>query len=322
MRINRFIFLLILSYPVYAAVTPDEFIESYIKEKDYGEIYKIDLMIFKNQFIEEVDLKEKWKKLDPLDLSEELFMIKDQPTLLVKKPIFKEKNKNKVIKIKIEDLVQNKNQIEEEIGRNQEQEIYKPKFNLFERILFEKEFEEVKKKLEKNKDYKVLYSISWYQPLVNKDESVFIFIENLNGQTKTYGKILIYKDRYLHFDAKLRLSKKSDIQNTESALIKTTDFNDSLKLKFKEAVQEVNNSYWMETIFNNIKVNIGDFSRRIFNNEITNSPLDLITRKSIDFQYTDLYEINQETKVDEDRYHFIDHPYFGIIIRISSVETK
>ena len=320
MLFKRFIFLLIFSYPIYAVVTPDEFIESYINEKDYGEIYKIDFLIFKNQFIEEVDLKEKWKELEPLDLSEELFMIKDQPTLLVEKPVFKEKNQNFIIKIKLEDSLQDKAQIEGET--TEEQEIYKLKFNLFERILFEKEFEGVKKKIDKNKDYQVLHSISWYQPLVEKDKSVFIFVENFNGQTKTYGEILIYKDRYLHLDAKLRLSEKTDFQTTESSLIKTIDFNESLKSKSREVEEEANNSYWMETIFNNIKVNIGDFSKWILNNEITDSPLDLTPQESIDFKYKDLYEISQEIKIEENKYHFIDHPYFGIIIRISSLQAN
>ena len=320
MPIKRFIFLLVFSYPAYATVTTEEFIESYINEKDYGEVHKIDFLIFKNQFIEEVDLKEKWKDLDPLNLSEELFKIKDQPTLLVKKPIFNEKNKNNIFQIKIEDSTKEISQLEEELTG--EQEFYKQKFNLFERILFEKEFEEVKKKLEKNKDYKVLHSISWYQPLVSKDESAFIFVENVNGQTKVYGEILLYKDRYLHLDAKLRLSQKTDFQTTESVLIKTTDFNESLKLKSREAVQEVNNSYWMETIFNNIKVNIGDFSNWILNNELTYSSLDLVTQELTDFQYKDLYEINQEIKIEENKYHFIDHPYLGIIIRISSLQAN
>jgi len=320
MPIKRFIFLLIFSYPIYAVVTPDEFIESYINEKDYGEIYKIDFLIFKNQFIEEVDLKEKWKDLGPLNLSEELLIIKDQPTLLVKKPVFNEKNQNNTIKIKIESLIQDKTQFEEEV--TEKQEIYKPRFNLFERILFEKEFEEVKKKLEKNKDYKVLHSISWYQPLVNKDKSVFIFIQNSNGQTKTYGEILIYKDRYLHLDAKLRLSEKTDSQTAESALIKTIDFNESLKSKSREVEKGTDNNYWMETIFNNIKINIGDFSKWTLNNEITDSSLDLNAQESIDFKYNDLYEINQEIKIKENKYHFIDHPYFGVIVRISSLQTN
>ena len=56
--------ILILSFPIYAVTTPNDFIDNYINRGEYGEIYKIDLLIFKNEFIEEVDLKEKWKTLD------------------------------------------------------------------------------------------------------------------------------------------------------------------------------------------------------------------------------------------------------------------
>ena len=320
MLIKRFIFLFIFSYPVYAAVTPDEFIESYIKEKDYGEVYKINLLVFKNQFIEEVDLKEKWKTLEPIDLSQELFMIKDQPTLLVDKPVFKEKNQNNSISLKIENLNEEVTGSEEEIT---EEKPINVRFNLFERILYEKDFEEVKNKLDKNKEYKVLHSISWYQPLVEKDESTFIFIENSKDQIKTYGEILIYKDRYLHFDAKLRLSEKTDSQSSESAAIKTINFNDLLKEKSKKEEKEIlNNSYWMETIFNNVRVNIGDFSKWILNTEIKDSPLDLNPKESLVFKYNDLYEINEEIKIEENKYHFIDHPYFGIIVRISALQAN
>jgi len=320
MIIKRFIFLFIFSYPVYAVVTPDEFIESYITEKDYGEVYKINLLVFKNQFIEEVDLKEKWKTLEPIDLSQELFMIKDQPTLLVKKPVYKEKNQNNSISLKIENLIEEVTGSEEEIT---EEKPINVRFNLFERILYEKDFEEVKKKLDKNKEYKVLHSISWYQPLVEKDKSTFIFIENSKDQIKTYGEILIYKDRYLHFDAKLRLSEKIDSQSSESAAIKTINFNDLLKEKSKKEEKEIsNNSYWMETIFNNVRVNIGDFSKWILNSEIKDSPLDLNPKESLVFKYNDLYEINEEIKIEENKYHFIDHPYFGIIVRISALQAN
>ena len=320
MLIKRFIFLFIFSYPVYAAVTPDEFIESYIKEKDYGEVYKINLLVFKNQFIEEVDLKEKWKTLEPIDLSQELFTIKDQPTLLVDKPVFKEKNQNNSISLKIENLIEEVTGSEEEIT---EEKPINVRFNLFERILYEKDFEEVKNKLDKNKEYKVLHSISWYQPLVEKDKSAFIFIENSKDQIKTYGEILIYKDRYLHFDAKLRLSEKTNSQSSESAAIKTINFNDLLKEKSKKEEKEIsNNSYWMETIFNNVRVNIGDFSKWILNSEVKDSPLDLNPKESLVFKYNDLYEINEEIKIEENKYHFIDHPYFGIIVRISALQAN
>ena len=320
MLIKRFIFLFIFSYPVYAAVTPDEFIESYIKEKDYGEVYKINLLVFKNQFIEEVDLKEKWKTLEPIDLSQELFTIKDQPTLLVDKPVFKEKNQNNSISLKIENLIEEVTGSEEEIT---EEKPINVRFNLFERILYEKDFEEVKNKLDKNKEYKVLHSISWYQPLVEKDKSTFIFIENSKDQMKTYGEILIYKDRYLHFEAKLRLSEKTDSLSSESAAIKTINFNDLLNERSKKEEKEVpNNNYWMETIFNNVRVNIGDFSKWILNSEIKDSSLDLNPEESLAFKYIDLYEINQEIKIEDKKYHFIDHPYFGIIVRISALKAN
>ena len=33
--------------------------------------------------------------------------------------------------------------------------------------------------------------------------------------------------------------------------------------------------------------------------------------------YKDLYEINQQTKMKENSYHYIDHPYFGAVIKVS-----
>ena len=316
MVFKKFLFL-VLSFPVYAVVTPNDFIDSYINEGEYREVYKIDLLIFKNEFIEDVDLKEKWKTLEPIDLNQELFMIKDQPTLLIKKPVFIEKNQNNVISINIENLIEQDTESEEEITKEKPIRV---RFNLFERILYEKEFEEIKKKLDKNKEYKILHSISWYQPLVEKDKSAFIFIENFKDQMKTYGEILIYKDRYLHFEAKLRLSEKTDSLSSESGAIKTINFNDLLNERsIKEEKEVPDNNYWIETIFNNVRVNIGDFSKWILTSEINDSPLDLNPQESLIFKYIDLYEINEEIKVEDKKYHFIDHPYFGIIVRISAL---
>ena len=97
-----------------------------------------------------------------------------------------------------------------------------------------------------------------------------------------------------------------------------------LKEKSKEEEKEEvpNNNYWMQTIFNNVRVNIGDFSKWILESEINNSPLDLIQQESSTFKYNDLYEINQEIKVEENEFHFIDHPYFGIIVRVSSLPAS
>ena len=58
---------------------------------------------------------------------------------------------------------------------------------------------------------------------------------------------------------------------------------------------------------------------KILNSEIKDLTLDLNSEESLVFKYNDLYEINQEIKIEDKKYHFIDHPYFGIIIRISSL---
>ena len=318
MVLKRFIFLLIFSLPLCAAVSPNEFIENFISEKNYGEIFKIDLLIFENKFIDEVDLKEKWKQLDPLILSEGLFSIKDKPTLLVKKPTFKEEVKNNSIQLNIENSNPDTAQIEE-IDNIKEENFKNLNFNFFERIPYDKELEKIKNKLDRNADYQVLHSISWYQPLVEKEKSVSIYVENSNNQTKTYGQILIYKDRYLHFDAKLRLSEKTESPVNESKIVKTSDFNELLKSKSKRDDNNVDDSYWVQTIFNNIKVNIGDFSNWVLNSDNNDSLIDLNYENNLENYYEDLYEINQEIKIDENQYHFIDHPYFGIIVRISSL---
>ena len=318
MVLKRFIFLLIFSLPLCAAVSPNEFIENFISKKNYGEIFKIDLLIFENKFIDEVDLKEKWKQLDPLILSEGLFSIKDKPTLLVKKPIFKEEVENNFIQINLENLNPDSAQIEE-IDNIKEENVKNLNFNFFERIPYDKELEKIKNKLDRNADYQVLHSISWYQPLVEKEQSASIYVENSNNQTKTYGQILIYKDRYLHFDAKLRLSEKTESPVNESKIVKTSDFNELLKSKSKRDDNNVDNSYWVQTIFNNIKVNIGDFSNWVLNSDDNDYLIDLNYENNLENYFEDLYEINQEVKIEENQYHFIDHPYFGIIVRISSV---
>ncbi len=321
MLINRIILFLLFSSSLTAVTTPNDFIENFINEEDYGEIYKVDFLIIENQFIEEIDLKEKFATLEPFEFSKELFVIKDRPTLLVNEPVLNEKDQNNFIKIEIESSDE---EIAKEETTTEEDKKRERKINLFERILFEKELTDITRKLKLSKDYRVLHSISWYQPLVEKDRSVSLYVESSIDQVKTYGEILIYKDRYLHFDSKLRLSEKTEKQLIEKTplKIKIVDFNDSLKLKTTKEETDANDNYWMETIFNNIKINIGNFSDWVFQNDIDRDLLNINNNQPFEYEYKDLYEINQETKIEENKYHFIDHPYFGVIVRISSLQIK
>jgi len=321
MLINRVILFLLFSSSLTAVTTPNDFIENFINEEDYGEIYKVDFLIIENQFIEEIDLKEKFATLEPFEFSKELFVIKDRPTLLVNEPVLNEKDQNNFIKIEIESSDE---EIANEETTTEEDKKRERKINLFERILFEKELTDITRKLKLSKDYRVLHSISWYQPLVEKDKSVSLYVESSIDQVKTYGEILIYKDRYLHFDSKLRLSEKTEKQLIEKTplKIKIVDFNDSLKLKTTKEETDANDNYWMETIFNNIKINIGNFSDWVFQNDIDRDLLNMNNNQPFEYEYKDLYEINQEMKIEENKYHFIDHPFFGVIVRISSLQIK
>ena len=300
---------IIISFPIYAVISPTEFVENFINNEDDKAIYKIDLLIFENLFIEEADLKEEFKILQPLDLKQELLIIKDQPTFLVGKPIIYKNKPNDLIKLQVNDS--NKEIIPTE--KNEENQ----GFNLFERILYENEMQKLKKKMLRGKDYEVLHSISWYQPIVSKNNSAYIFIENVKNQKKVYGELLIYKDRYLHFDANLRLSRKTDVQTNESKLMKKIDFNEMLEMKTikKDVDVAKDDSYWIKTIFYNIKVNIGDFSNWFIEEEADILLFDEIELS--EFKFDDQYEINQEIKVAENKFHFIDHPFFGILIKIS-----
>ena len=46
------------------------------------------------------------------------------------------------------------------------------------------------------------------------------------------------------------------------------------------------------------------------------------TPLTISSNYKDLYEINQQIKMKENSYHYIDHPYFGAVIKISLWSTE
>ena len=290
MLINRVILFFLFSNSLTAVTTPNDFIENFINEEDYGEIYKVDFLIIENQFIEEIDLKEKFTILEPFEFSKELFVIGDRPTLLVKTPVLNEKDQNDFIKLEIESL-------DEEIAKEEPitEEDKKEKGKSFERIPYGKELTEITRKLKLSKDYRVLHSI--YQPLVEKEKSVSLYVESSIDEVKVYGEILIYKDRYLHFDSKLRLSEKTENQLVEKTLINMVDFNESLKLKTLKEETDVNDNYWMETIFNNIKINISDFSDWVFQNNADIDLLDMNENKSFEYEYKDLYEIDQDTRL-------------------------
>ena len=80
----------------------------------------------------------------------------------------------------------------------------------------------------------------------------------------------------------------------------------------------LNDNYWVETIFNSVKVNLKYIGNFVYSdNEINSKEIIKLPR----FKFVDLYEIDKDVKLEVDELNFIDHPYFSILIKVTE-ETK
>ena len=113
--------------------------------------------------------------------------------------------------------------------------------------------------------------------------------------------------------------KKPDLHNIGCAG-KITSFNETDDGRYLIILNGIcrykiidENSYWVDTIFNTVKVNLGNLSNFIIPNRFIEP---VIVEVKDEYEYKDLYEIKKETKLNQDFFNFIDHPYFSILIRV------
>ena len=262
---------------------------------------------------EDDDLKEKWKELDKLELSDHLINIKNEPTTFVTFPEgkFSDEITLPPLKIKVQPVQQSLN--------DEVVQLTKPDPFLNEKIPFQKEMVEIENNLNRSRDYRVIYYNSWYQPVFKENETIPIFIDAQKKDKKVHGEIKIYKERFIHLVSKLRFSQKTDEIDNSSRTQEIKTFQTLIKDKNETKNKGfLNDNYWVETIFNSVKVNlkyIGDFvysDNEINSEEIINLPR---------FKFVDLYEIDKDVKLEVDELNFIDHPYFSILIKVTE-QTK
>ena len=312
MHLKLAIIVLFIAESLYS-VDFNEYLEKYLVDKQKLDHIKVDFFIIQNLSIEDEDLEEKWKELDELELSNHLIKIKAEPTTFVTFPEgkFSDEITLPLLKFKIQPEQQS---LSDEVA-----EVTKPDPFLYEKIPFQKEMVEIENNLNRSRDYRVIYYNSWYQPIFKENETIPIFIDAQKKDKKVHGEIKIYKERFIHLVSKLRFSQKTEeIDNTSRAQeIKT--FQTLIKDKNeKENKGFLNDNYWVETIFNTVKVNlkyIGDFVYS--DNEIKSEEIIELPR----FKFVDLYEIDKDVKLEVDELNFIDHPYFSILIKITE-QTK
>ena len=88
--------------------------------------------------------------------------------------------------------------------------------------------------------------------------------------------------------------------------------------KRKNSEVEVEDNYWMETIFNTVKLNFEYLEDFITSDDSIISPV-LIEEPN--YKYQDLYEMKKDIKLDPETLNFIDHPYFSILIRVEEISN-
>ena len=304
-------------------VIPDKLIraiDSFKKNPDLHPVHKIDLIIFKNITLNESDNEEVFSILKEFIYSDNLLKLSDTPSLLVEKDSITKglTPSNQVIKTvdinSNEDLIldsNNQNQAIEEL----EDKPLNPSYTYFEKIDSKNsEFDILVKRLINRKEYEVIFSGSWYQPIFKKELSNPIYIKSTDKNDGIRGEITIYKERFLHSLIRIRLTKKTDKYSGNNE-IKVHDFNELLQFS------KLNNKF--SSFFKNIRKEASSLTNKIFRTkDFFQTPS--IKDKSLNFNkiYEDKFELNKAVKMKENEFYFIDHPHFGIILRASIWKSK
>ena len=275
-------------------------------------VYRIDLIIFSHKQINEKDKQERFPQLEKFIYSDDLLQLHETPHLLVNREAIKDgliPNTQVIKSIELNSQLTSINIQEEEV------ESTKPMlpYEYFE-LIDDKNSPTKKfaKRLNTRKNYEVLFEGSWFQPLFNQEISSPIYISNENNFNGIHGELLLYKERFLHSNLKIRLSERTNEEQSIST-INLYNFNSLLKLS------KVNNRF--VSFFKSLGEDVISFSSWIFR---TKEFSPVLSRKEsyllVNSNYKDLFEINQQTKMKEDTFHYVDHPYFGAVIRVSQWE--
>ena len=294
------------------AKSSDEYVQLFLNEEIESNLIKVDFLIIQNLNLEEVDLKEKWEDLDEFIFSEELIYLKEEPTTLVTL-IQNETNALTLPDIRIE------SSIDYPVINVEKTQVKAPEPFLFERIPFQNKMMAIEANLNRSRDYRVVYYNSWYQPAVQQERSLPVFIEAVKKDKKVYGEINIYKERFIHLDSRIRFSQQTEVIDTSKLvpnLINIQELVENKKRKNSEV--EVEDNYWMETIFNTVKLNFKYLEDFITSDDSIISPV-LIEEPN--YKYQDLYEIKKDIKLDPETLNFVDHPYFSILIRVEEISN-
>ena len=270
---------------------------SVVAQSESPEEYMIEVIVF-----EQLEIIGN-EKLEPQDINlinlDTITLLKKPDIVLNEKTILKSFDFNETDLI-IDQLIIDKNkkeQIQASDPPTSRKKINESKW--YERHQSLDQLDNIYRRLDRRKEYRILHKFSWLQPALKKDESPFVHeIFGDNGLL-----IKLYKSRYLHLDVIAYLEGNLRTDNN-SDLIREIKF-DALKNSIPDDVK----SYDIK-ISDKIK-NSNEIYKH--NQETTQANTDQI--KTIEVGEVK-YLLDEERRIFKNESHYFDHPKIGVIISV------
>ena len=162
-----------------------------------------------------------------------------------------------------------------------------------------KQLDNIYRRLDRRKEYRILHKLSWMQPALGKGDSPFVHeIFNDNGFL-----IRLYKSRYLHLDVIAYLEGNFRTDKNRD-LIKEIKF-DALKSSIPDEVTNHEIKIGAE-IINSDEIYKPD--QKI--NQIRSNPPKPIEVGKVK------YLLDEERRIFKNESHYFDHPKIGVIISV------
>ncbi|MDC0029584.1 peptidoglycan binding protein CsiV [Pseudomonadota bacterium] len=161
------------------------------------------------------------------------------------------------------------------------------------------QLDNIYRRLDRRKEYRILHKLSWLQPALGKNDSPFVHeIFDNNGFL-----IKLYKSRYLHLDVIAYLEGNHKTDNNPD-LIKQIKF-DALKSSIPDNVT-------------NYEIEIG--AEIINSNEIYKPDQEITQAMTDEIKTIEVgkvkYLLDEERRIFKNESHYFDHPKIGVIISV------
>ena len=161
------------------------------------------------------------------------------------------------------------------------------------------QLDNIYRRLDRRKEYRILHKLSWLQPALGKNDSPFVHeIFDNNGFL-----IKLYKSRYLHLDVIAYLEGNHKTNNNPD-LIKQIKF-DALKSSIPDNVT-------------NYEIEID--AEIINSNEIYKPDQEITQAMTDEIETIEVgkvkYLLDEERRIFKNESHYFDHPKIGVIISV------